>query len=127
MHIPVRITIDIIVGFHNEHLYINDYAYSYRFRHAHICTNDYSYSYWYSSCTYLYEWLCILVWFFVMHVFVWMTIHIFLWVSIMHSFVRMTFNISTGLFSWKINPKRCQSISVAGWLKRKSRPCWFQN
>ena len=62
------------------------------FRHAHLCTNDYPYYYGFSSCTSLYKWLSILFlhgfslctflyeWypysyrFFVMYIFVWMTI-----------------------------------------------------
>ena len=94
------------------------------FCHAHLCTNDYPYSYgfssstslyeWlsilffyeFSSCTSLYEWLSIFLWVFVMHIFVWMTIHFFVygfssctflyeWLSIFIFFSSCTF-----LYEW---------------------------
>ena len=96
MHISVRIIIHIILGF----------------RHAHLCTNYYPCYYGISSCTSLYEWLSLLLCVFVMHIFVWMTIHIlmvfasctslyewltiFLWVCVMHISVRMTIHILMG-------------------------------
>ena len=61
MHIFVRMTIHIPMGFCHVHLCTNDYPYYYcmGFRHAHLCTNDYPCSYGFSSCTSLYEWLSI--------------------------------------------------------------------
>ena len=47
------------------------------FHHAYLCTNYYLYYFWFSSFTYLYEWLSFFL-VFVMHIFVWMTIHIIL-------------------------------------------------
>ena len=92
----VHISICFCMGFCHAHFCTNDYPYysCMGFRHAHFCTNDYPYSYGFSSCTSLYEWLSILflygfssctslyewlsifLWIFVMHIFVWMTIHI---------------------------------------------------
>ena len=63
MHIFVRMTIRIHMGFRLAHFCTNDYPCSFLmgFRHAHFCTNDYPF-------------LC--VWVFVMHISVRMTIHI---------------------------------------------------
>ena len=60
IHISVRMTIHVIMGF----------------CHAHLCTNYYPYYFRISSCTSLYELLSMLLWVFVMHIFVRMTIHI---------------------------------------------------
>ena len=92
MHIFLRMTIHILMGFRHEHLFMNDNPYYYfmGFRHAHLCTNDYPYSYGFSSCTSLYEWLFIslcLVFchahFCTNHISVWMTSHILM--SLQHA------------------------------------------
>ena len=80
MHIFVRMTIHILMGFRHVHLCTNDYPYysCMCFRHVHLCTNDYPFPcvwvfvmhiflrttmhslvYGFSSCTFLYEWLSI--------------------------------------------------------------------
>ena len=43
---------------------------------AHICTNDYPCYYRFSLCTFLYEWLSMLLWIFAVHISVQMTIHV---------------------------------------------------
>ena len=78
------------------------------------CPYYHMFLYGFSSCTCLYEWLYILVWVFVMHMFVRMTIHIivygfssctflykwlsitFEWVFEMYMFVRMTIHSLMG-------------------------------
>ena len=60
MHIFVRMTIHIVIGF----------------CHAYLCTNDYPYYYWFLSCSSLYKWLSLLFLVFVMRMFLRMTIHI---------------------------------------------------
>ena len=53
--------------------------------------------YGFSSCTCLYEWLTILVWVFVMHMFVRMTIDIIVaWVFVMYISVRLSIHILIG-------------------------------
>ena len=87
MHIFVRITIHILMGFRHVHLCTNDYPYysCMGFCHVHLCTNDYPYSYGFSSCTSLYEWLFIFFCMcFVMHISVRMTTISF-WMGFRHT------------------------------------------
>ena len=95
MHISVRMTIHIIIAFRHAHICTNDYPYYYIFCHAQLCTNDYVYYYRFSSCTSLYEWLSILLYVFVMHISVRMTIHNIL-DSVIHISVRTTIHIIIG-------------------------------
>ena len=107
MHISVRMNIHILMGFCHAHLFTNDYQYCSCMvsSQAHFCT---LFLYGFLSCTFLYEWLSIFLWFFVMHIFVRMTIHFlvygflsctflyewlsisFEWFFVMHISVRMT-------------------------------------
>ena len=89
MHIFVRMTIHILMGFRHVHVCTNDYPYYFcmGFRHAHLFTNDHPFSHGFSSCTCLYEWLFIpVVWVFVMHISVQMTIHFF-WMGFRHEYI----------------------------------------
>ena len=110
MHIFVRMTIHILMGFCNVHLCTNDYPYySFMvFRHVDLCTNDYPYSHGFSSCTSLYKWLSIsLCMGFVMHSSVRMTIHFF-WMDFLHvhfctndyHFFLNGFSSCTFLYGW---------------------------
>ena len=60
MHISVKMTIHIILGF----------------CHAHLCTNDYPDYFRFLSCTSLYKWISRLLWVFVIHISIWMTLQI---------------------------------------------------
>ena len=89
MHIFVRMTIHILIGFCRVHVCTNYYpfpcvwvfvmhisvrmttiSFCMGFRYAHLCKNDYHlFLNGFSSCTFLYKWLPFLFeWVFVMHI-----------------------------------------------------------
>ena len=76
IHIFVRMTIHILMDFCCAYVCSNDYPYSNGFCHAHFCTNDYPYSYGFSSCISLHELLSMFLRYFVIHMILWITIHI---------------------------------------------------
>ena len=78
VHKFVRMTFNIISGFRHAHLFTNEYPDCFWFSSCTFLYKWLSYSFGFSWCKYLYEWLFILVWVFVMHIFVRMTIHIIL-------------------------------------------------
>ena len=105
MHIFVRMTFNILMGFRHVHVCTNDYPFPYDlvfvvhisvrmtihffwmgFRHAHFCTNDYHFLFnGLSSFTFLYEWLPFLFeWIFVMHISLRITT-IYFWMECRHS------------------------------------------